>query len=86
MQAAPVGLVTTVYGSERIHQVCQVLFSSVSDVKKTRAHLRTMPCLMVEYAHVMSAGPGATLIPILLLFFLSQKYFFHGIEDGGLRF
>jgi ABC-type glycerol-3-phosphate transport system permease component len=45
-----------------------------------------MPCLMVEYAHVMSAGPGATLIPILLLFFLSQKYFFHGIEDGGLRF
>ncbi|MDO5729439.1 MAG: carbohydrate ABC transporter permease [Actinomycetaceae bacterium] len=35
---------------------------------------------------VVLAGAITALIPILVLFFLSQKYFFKGIEDGGLKF
>lgn len=35
---------------------------------------------------VVLAGAVTALIPIFLLFFLSQKYFFRGIEDGGLKF
>lgn len=35
---------------------------------------------------VVLAGAITALIPIFVLFFLSQKYFFKGIEDGGLKF
>ena len=35
---------------------------------------------------VVLAGAIVALIPILIVFFSSQKYFFRGIEEGGLKF
>lgn len=35
---------------------------------------------------VVLAGAITAMIPILVVFFFSQKYFFRGIEDGGLKF
>ncbi|MDO4613123.1 MAG: carbohydrate ABC transporter permease [Actinomycetaceae bacterium] len=39
----------------------------------------------VTYQQVL-AGAIVALIPILVIFFFTQKYFFRGIEDGGLKF
>lgn len=35
---------------------------------------------------VVLAGAIVALIPIFTIFFISQKYFFRGIEEGGLKF
>ena len=35
---------------------------------------------------VVLAGAITAVIPIFLIFFMSQKYFFRGIEEGGLKF
>lgn len=35
---------------------------------------------------VVLAGALLALLPVLLIFFLAQKYFFRGIEEGGLKF
>jgi len=35
---------------------------------------------------VVLAGAITALVPILAVFFFSQKYFFRGIEEGGLKF
>ena len=39
----------------------------------------------VTYQQIL-AGAIVALIPVLLIFFFTQKYFFRGIEDGGLKF
>lgn len=39
----------------------------------------------VTYQEVI-AGALVAMIPILILFFFAQKYFFRGIEGGGLKF
>jgi ABC-type glycerol-3-phosphate transport system permease component len=35
---------------------------------------------------VVLAGAITALVPIAIVFFLSQKYFFRGVEEGGLKF
>ncbi|MBQ0982200.1 MULTISPECIES: carbohydrate ABC transporter permease [Micromonospora] len=35
---------------------------------------------------VVLAGAIVAFLPLLLIFFLAQKYFFRGIEEGGLKF
>lgn len=35
---------------------------------------------------VVLAGAITALLPIIILFFFTQKYFFRGIEEGGLKF
>ena len=32
------------------------------------------------------AGAVVAMTPVVVVFALSQKYFFRGIEDGGLKF
>lgn len=35
---------------------------------------------------IVLAGAITAVVPIFIVFFCSQKYFFRGIEDGGLKF
>lgn len=35
---------------------------------------------------VVLAGAIVAIIPIITLFFIMQRYFFRGIEEGGLKF
>ena len=35
---------------------------------------------------VVLAGAITALVPIIVLFFFTQRYFFRGIEEGGLKF
>lgn len=35
---------------------------------------------------VVLAGAVTAMLPVIVVFFFSQKYFFRGIEDGGLKF
>lgn len=35
---------------------------------------------------VVLAGAIVALIPVLAVYFSTQKYFFRGIEEGGLKF
>lgn len=35
---------------------------------------------------VVLAGAIIAIVPIIVLFFITQKYFFRGIEEGGLKF
>ncbi|WP_229070689.1 carbohydrate ABC transporter permease [Actinoplanes sp. DH11] len=35
---------------------------------------------------VVLAGAIVAFLPLLIIFFLAQKYFFRGIEEGGLKF
>jgi len=35
---------------------------------------------------VVLAGAILALVPVLLIFFVAQRYFFKGIEEGGLKF
>ena len=39
----------------------------------------------VTYQLVL-AGAVVAMIPVVLVFAFSQKFFFRGIEDGGLKF
>ena len=39
----------------------------------------------VTYQLVL-AGAVVAMIPVVLVFMFSQKFFFRGIEDGGLKF
>lgn len=39
----------------------------------------------VTYQEVI-AGAIVAMLPIIILFFFAQKYFFRGIEEGGLKF
>ncbi|OKL49067.1 ABC transporter permease [Boudabousia liubingyangii] len=39
----------------------------------------------VSYQEVI-AGAVVAMTPVVILFFFTQKYFFRGIEDGGLKF
>ncbi|MFI8306264.1 carbohydrate ABC transporter permease [Streptomyces sp. NPDC085927] len=35
---------------------------------------------------VVLAGSIVAVLPVLIIFFLAQKYFFRGIEEGGMKF
>ena len=39
----------------------------------------------VTYQLVL-AGAVVAMVPVVLVFAFSQKFFFRGIEDGGLKF